>query len=228
MCDGGDRMDEEPAYVAVWDIETQDKIEDMRGRFRDDKIKLLQISCASIVKIPSELCLDAKDREKAMEMSTTVTYWVDGQGPESLDAMCDVLIGAELIVGYNLCGFDWLSCKKYFRSVEAFQRCCEKTLDVFSRIRDATGTWYKLDNLLKLNGLETKTADGLQAISWWKEQKRDILQEYCEVDTNQCARLALLPTLDLGAGRVLCNYNFGVASALSSMRRSDEISRIDS
>ena len=166
-------MEEDGAYVAVWDIETQDKIQDKPGKFREDKIKLLNISCASVVKIPSGLCIDPEDRERAMEMAVTTTYWIDGYPAQSmgvaegsriddLNAMCAVLDGAEMIVGYNLAGFDWLVTKKYFRSEEAFQKCTAKTLDVFSRIRDATGVWFKLDNLLRLNGLDTKTADGLQ------------------------------------------------------------------
>jgi len=155
-------MEEDAPFVAVWDIETTGKIQDMPGRFREDKIKLLEISCASIVKIPSALCFDPADRERAMEQSTTTTYWCDGEGQRSLDAMCNALKGAELIVGYNLASFDWLSTKKYFANQDDFRTCCEKTLDAFSRIRDATGTWYKLDNLLKLNDLEAKTADGLQ------------------------------------------------------------------
>ena len=155
--------------MAVWDIETQNRIDEMPGRYREDKIKLLPISCASIVKIPSELCLDPADRERAMELSSTTTYWVDGEGPRSMAAMCDVLLGAELVVGFNLAGFDYLSAKKYFKNPDDYHRCCEQTLDVFSRIRDATGVWYKLDRLLSLNGLATKTADGLQV-------KRNCLQ----------------------------------------------------
>lgn len=213
-------MAEEAAYVAVWDLETQNRIDEMPGRYREDKIKVLEISCASIVKIPSELCLDPAGRARAMELSSTTTYWIDGEGPRSMAAMCEVLCGAELVVGYNLAGFDWLSAKKYFKNPDDYHRCCEKTLDVFSRIRDATGVWYKLDNLLKLNGLATKTADGLVAIQWWAEGKRELLQEYCEVDTQQCARLALLPKLELGAGRKLENYNFGVTSALAALRAS--------
>ena len=42
---------EEATYVAVWDIETQNRIDEMPGQYRNDKIKLLPISCASIVKI---------------------------------------------------------------------------------------------------------------------------------------------------------------------------------
>jgi len=77
--------------------------------------------------------------------------------------------------------------------------------------------------LLNLNGLAMKTADGLKAIEYWNEGKRDVLQEYCEVDTQQCTRLALLPTLQLGAGRTLSNYNFGIATALISLRASRDM-----
>ena len=217
-------LDENAPYVAIWDIETQKKIQDMPGKFREDKIKLLEISCASIVKIPSALCVSPDDRQRAMELSTTKTYWIDGERDASIQHMCDVLVDAELIVGYNLAGFDWLASKKYFSSLELYERCTAKTLDVFSRVRDATGKWYKLDTLLELNNLETKTADGLQAIAWWKNGQRDVLREYCEVDTQQCARLSLLPKLQLSSNATLPNYNFGVASALASIRASQSIS----
>lgn len=210
-------------YVAVWDIETTGKIEDQIGRFREDKIKLLEISCASIVKLPSELCLDPADRERAMEASVTRTYWADEDGENSMSAMCDALEGAEMIAGFNLCGFDYLVAKKYFSKPSAYLQCRQKTHDPFSRIRDVTSTFFKLDSLLKLNGLATKTADGLIAIKWWHEQKRDLLREYCEVDTQQCARCCLLPHLELGADRRLDNHVFGLASALTSYRFSRQL-----
>lgn len=209
---------ETPPYVCIFDIETQQKINDMNGKFREDKIRQLSISCASVVKIPSELCLDPENAERAMEMATTKTFWVDGEGSESLEAMCKLLVKAELIVGYNLASFDWAVSKKYFRTFDDYNGCCERTLDVFSRVRDVTGKWFKLDSLLKLNHLETKSADGLQAIDWWKQGERELLKQYCELDTQLCARLALLPKLSLGGDRFLKNYNFGIASALVSIR----------
>ena len=211
-------MDDEPPFVAVFDVETQQKITDMPGRFREDKVKLLLISCASVVELPMHLCTNPDDRERAMELSVTKTYWTDGDSHTSIHAMIDRLLKAELIVGFNLVGFDWLLMRKYFSTDEMYHKCMNKTLDVFSRIRDATTTWYKLDALLALNGLSTKTADGLQAIAWWEAGKRAELQEYCEVDVEQCARLALLPTLALSGGRTLANYNFGIASALAGLR----------
>jgi hypothetical protein len=173
-------------YVAFFDIETAEKIDDMPGRFRDDKIKQLTISCASVMMTPLSLCLDPANRERAIEMSTMRTFWVDGEGGTSLDAMCAILSASELIIGYNLAGFDWMVAEKYFRVGDDFRRCREKTHDVFSRVRDATGVWHKLDTLLMLNAIERKTADGLIAIRWWKEGNRTDLQTYCEGGKHFC------------------------------------------
>ena len=171
--------------MAVFDIETANRIDQMAGRFREDKIKNLTISCASVLTMPSEFCIHPRDAERAMELSSMKTYWVrchasvlhtlcahrrvcaaqvDGEGPESLVAMVEVLTNAELIVGYNLAGFDWLVMEKYIAEQGVFRRCCTRTHDIFSRVRDACPTqrWPKLDTLLSLNGLESKRADGLQ------------------------------------------------------------------
>lgn len=214
-------MDE--PYVAFWDLETAERIDSMEGRFREDKIKKLTISCASVLTIPSELCTDPKDRERAIEMGTMRTFWVDGEGPTGLQAMVEVLCRAELTCGYNVAGFDWPVVNKYFQSKAAFHQCRCRSHDVFSRVRDSTAVWYKLDKLLNVNGLETKTADGLLAIKFWAEGNRVDLQSYCEGDVRQLARLALLPLLDLGGGTILPNHIHGIASALASVRASDSL-----
>lgn len=213
-------------YVAVFDIETANRIDQMAGRFRDDKIKNLTISCASVLTLPSEFCRNPRDAERAMELSTMKTYWVDGEGPESLGAMVQVLKNAELVVGYNLAGFDWLVMEKYISDRSVFRRCCTRTHDIFSRVRDACPTqrWPKLDTLLSLNGLESKSGDGLQAIVWWLNGQRELLREYCEADVRLCAQLALLDTLAVEPeGEPLQNYIFGIASALAAMRFSEEL-----
>ena len=210
-------------YVAFFDLETAERIDEMTGRYREDKVKQLTVSCASVLIVPSELCVDPKDREKAIEMGAMRTYWVDGEGSTSLQAMVDVLCRAELTCGYNVAGFDWPVLRKYFSSHTALQRCLARSHDIFSRVRDVTSVWYKLDRLLTVNGLETKTADGLMAIQWWKAGNREDLQLYCECDVRQMARLALLPSLDLGGGNSLPNHVHGVAAALASVRASDAL-----
>ena len=212
----------EAPFVAVFDIETTDKIDRQPGRFREDKIAQLEISCASIFKVPSELCLHPGSAQRAIELGSMRTFWCDEDGENGMDAMVEMLLKAELIVGYNLAGFDWLVCKKYFGGdTEAFRSCLSKTHDIFSRVRDATvgKRWPKLDTLLELNCLGKKTADGLVAIQYWKDQERELLKEYCESDVRQCARLSLLTTLIVAEDVApLDNFVFGSASALTAFR----------
>jgi hypothetical protein len=84
--------------------------------------------------------------------------------------------------------------------------------------------WYKLDDLLKANALETKTANGLQAIEWWAQQERDLLQEYCECDVRALAGLVCLPVIQLPKLHITApNYIFGVTSALAARRASERL-----
>ena len=211
-------MEAETPYVCVWDLETQEKIDDMSGRYREDRIRKLSISCGSALCLPSELCLDPANGGRAIEMATMKTFWCDGDGATSLQAMCDVITRAELNVGYNLFGFDFLVAEKYFTDRALHRQARMRCHDVFQRVRDVTGVWHKLDNLLKLNGQDTKTADGLTAIRWWNEGNRSDLAFYCESDTRQLARLALQREMQIGGGMSLQNDVFGIASALTARR----------
>lgn len=217
-----------PPFVAIFDIETQDKISDMPGRFRDDKIARLQVSCASIICVDSELVLDPDDAERAIELATMHTFWRDGDQRNGMAAMIELLDRAEMIVGYNLFGFDYTVVKKYYRSRAVFDAHRAKTHDIFSSLRDATGTWFKLDRLLELNGLGMKTADGLEAIAMWATGRREELREYCEGDVRQCARLGMLRSLDVDGvdGVRLPNYCFGIASALTALRFSSGLGEV--
>lgn len=211
-------MDADAPYVCVWDLETQEKIDDMPGKYREDRIRKLTISCGSALCIPSELCLDPANADRALEMATMKTFWVDEEGPTSLQALTELIAGAELNCTYNGIGFDNLVIEKYFQDHALNRQARMRQLDVFARVRDATSVWHKLDTLLKLNGQETKSADGLLAIEWWKTGNREDLQTYCEMDTMQLARLALQRELKIGGGLTLPNDVFGLASALAAKR----------
>ena len=208
------------AFVAIFDIETQEAIRSVPGATRDEKVTRLQVSCASVLCLPSEFVLDPAQAERAIELGTMQTFWRDGDTHRDMRALVRLLDKAEMIVGFNLVGFDWIVMKKYYHNRPLYERHRAKTHDVFSRVRDATGVWYKLDRLLALNGLGMKTADGLEAIRMWEEGRRDELQDYCESDVRQCARLALRGTLDVDAadGMPLDNHNFGIAAALTALR----------
>ena len=100
-----------------------------------------------------------------------------------------------------------------------------KTHDIFARLREATGFWYKLDNLLKENDVPAKTSNGLQAITWWQDGERALLQEYCEGDVKNLTKLAVKPQLKLPRTSFRApNHVFGIASALASVRASAQLS----
>ena len=214
--------------VVVFDIETQNKISDMPGAERLDQICNLQVSCLSFLVVDAERLLDPDDAAQAVEDGVMTTLWrdedPDGRGP--FEPLFRAFDDAELIVSYNGLDFDhpvlWKHSDK--RRAEAHLL---KAHDAFSRLRANTQMWYKLDNLLRANGLATKTANGLEAIRMWNEGERERLREYCESDTRQLARLLALPELRLpggGATRVP-NYLFGMASALAARRMSDSLRR---
>ena len=170
--------------VVVFDIETQDKIANMPGAERIDQICNLQVSCLSYLVLDAERMTDPEDAAREVEDATMVTLWrdedPDGEGP--FEPLFKAFDEAELICSYNGLDFDhpclWKHCGKKRSEAHLL-----KAHDAFSRLRANTNVWFKLDNLLKANGLKTKTANGLEAIRMWNDGERDRLREYCEQAT---------------------------------------------
>ena len=213
--------------VCVFDIETQDKISNMPGSDRLDQVCNLQVSCLSYLVVESDRMFDPEDAQAAVEEAEVVTLWrdedPDGNGPfESLFTAFDE---AELIVAYNGLGFDFPCLWKHCRKARSEAHLL-KAHDPFSRLKENTTVWFKLDNLLKANGLETKTANGLEAIKMWNENRRDELEAYCAQDVRALARLLALPELKLPRMAATApNYLFGIASALAARRMSNSLKR---
>ena len=59
--------------VVFWDIETSNKIEDQVGRFREDKIRALSVSCACTIAVNSELILQGKEEEALSSVVENLT-----------------------------------------------------------------------------------------------------------------------------------------------------------
>lgn len=211
--------------VVIFDIETQNKIDDMHGVDRVSKVKLLEVSCLSYLVVNSDEVLAGPDRAAAaVDAAQMFTLWrdddADPAGP--FEQMLKAFDEAEVIASYNGLGFDHLVMTKYYqRNVRRYQRHVCKAHDAFARLRDATELWYKLDALLKENEIPTKTANGLIAIEWWANGEREKLREYCEQDVRALARLLALPQLKLPRTKFLApNSVFGLASAIAASRES--------
>ena len=214
--------------VVIFDIETQDKINDMHGVDRVSKVKMLEVSCLSYLVVNSDEVLAGPDRAAAaVDAAQMHTLWrddeTDSNGP--FEQMLKAFDDAEVIASYNGLGFDHLVMIKYYkRNVRRYQAHVCKAHDCFARLKDATELWYKLDALLNENQIPTKTANGLQAIEWWANGEREKLQEYCEEDVRALARLLVLSQLKLPKTKFLApNQVFGLASAISAARRSQTL-----
>ena len=168
----------------IFDIETQNKINDMAGVDRVSKVKMLEVSCLSYLVVNSDEVLASSERAAAVvDAAEMQTLWRDDEtdpdGP--FEPLLKAFDEAEVIASYNGLGFDHLVMTKYYqRNTRRFQGHVCKSHDAFARLRDATELWYKLDALLKENKIPTKTANGLLAIEWWANGEREKLREYCE------------------------------------------------
>jgi len=122
------------------------------------------------------------------------------QGPfHDLFALFD---RADVIVGFNALDFDFPALRKHYGTLktDGSQRYFGhrfKCVDIFERIRSATGYWPSLDSLLLANGLESKSGSGAAAIELWNEGRRDELESYCKKDVQLTAELSLLPSLKM-------------------------------
>ena len=85
---------------------------------------------------------------------------------------------AERIIGYNSEHFDIPILNKYYAGdLSHFPH-----LDLLKVIKESSGKRYKLDDIAKATLDKRKSADGLQAVQWYKEGKLDKIKEYCEQD----------------------------------------------
>ena len=190
---------EEP-YVVFFDLETQEKISAMPGQSREDKFRCCKCRSPAWCACPLGLRWIQTFVDEAIGQSKRHTVWRDELYDEKkpFDVILNIFDKAELICGYNVFAFDFLVLRKHYAgNALRYYSHCSKTVDPFSRLRDVTGVWFKLGALLKENGLETKTADGLEAIKMWENGERAKLAEYCMGDTVQTARLVMKRELTL-------------------------------
>jgi len=95
-----------------------------------------------------------------------------------LGQLWSILEKADRLIGYNSESFDIPILNKYY----AGDLMAIPHLDILKIIRESTGKRYKLDEIAKATLQVGKTADGLQAQSWYEEGKIDEIKKYCEQD----------------------------------------------
>ena len=124
---------------------------------------------------------DKKDR---MGMSVGVTYSTAAgayriYGEDEAGALIDELSAADLVIGFNQVGFDYAVLQAY-----SMWNVAEQTtsLDLLLDLEVKLGHRIKLDDIATASLGTGKTADGLDAIRWWREGKILLIAEYCCFD----------------------------------------------
>jgi DEAD/DEAH box helicase domain-containing protein len=141
--------------VVVFDLETQRSFQDVGGR----------------------------TLMRQLGMSVGVVYTFEDNSFRSFfereaEGLIELLRSAQLVVGFNLLGFDYEVLKGY-RDVPLETI---PTLDIMVHLQERLGFRPKLDSVVQATLGAGKSADGLQALAWWKEGRLDLIEKYCTDD----------------------------------------------
>ncbi len=137
----------------VFDIETQNTFADV-----DNDFKKFKISCVSIYSYATGSYASFEENE--------------------LNKLWPILEKADRIIGYNSEHFDLPILHNYYPGdLSAINH-----LDIMTKVKESVGIRLKLDSIAAATLDIKKSADGLQAIRWWKEGKIDEIKKYCEQD----------------------------------------------
>lgn len=99
---------------------------------------------------------------------------------DQTDKLIELLNQSEQIIGFNLLRFDYTVLRPYGFQITAAIRA--KSVDLLLDIYDTLGFRIGLANLAEATLQETKSADGLAAVKWFREGKIDQVLDYCEQD----------------------------------------------
>lgn len=138
----------------VFDIETQNTFADVNNDF-----KKLKVSVVSVYHYETDSYESFEEHE--------------------LKKLWPILEKADRIIGFNSAHFDLPVLNNYYLGdLLKFPH-----LDLMVPVRESLGFRLKLGDIAEatLDNI-TKSAEGLQAIRWWKEGKLDEIKKYCEQD----------------------------------------------
>ena len=124
------------------------------------------------------------DRKRDMGMSVGVTYsTTTGEyaiySEQTVDGLVDQLRRADLVVGYNILHFDYEQHMAYTVLDLPSQLA---TLDLLVDVEKSLGHKLKLEAIAQATLGVGKTAEGIDAIKWWRQGKLKEIAEYCCYD----------------------------------------------
>lgn len=130
------------------------------------------------------------NKKSDMLLSLGVTYHVETNQYQTYfekdaDPLIRELQSASLVVGYNIKNFDYAVLQRY----SVFDMRVIPTLDMLEVIEKKLGHRLKLDQIARGTLGDFKSADGLEAIQFWRAGKLKELEDYCRKDVELTYRL---------------------------------------
>jgi DEAD/DEAH box helicase domain-containing protein len=150
--------------------------------------------------------INHKEDKGQLRVSVVVAYFYKDDSykfynENNILELIEELQKADLVVGFNLKGFDYPVLEKYAsKPLDNLP-----TLDILEEIYYSYGRRIKLDNIAQATLGSQKTANGLMAVKYWKQGRINELIEYCRHDVELTKQL-----YDYGVKTgYLLNDNFG-------------------
>ena len=97
---------------------------------------------------------------------------------DDIDSLWPIIEKADALVGYNSNHFDIPLLNKYYPG----DLTQIKSIDLLEDIKNSLGRRLRLDSVAQATIGAKKSADGLQAVRWWREGNIKDLMKYCEQD----------------------------------------------
>jgi DEAD/DEAH box helicase domain-containing protein len=139
-----------------FDLESQNLFQDVGGRDRIDKLRL---SCGVTY--------------STLHNAFSV-YW-----EKEVQDLLQELQDADQVIGFNLKAFDYRVLQPYAPN---FKFASLRTIDMLLDIHRTLGFRLSLDAIAEATLGETKLADGVQAVKWFRAGELEKLAEYCKKD----------------------------------------------
>lgn len=145
-----------PKDIVYFDLETQKSANDVGGWGHKDKM-LMSVGVTYSTALGKYIIYDEANVQK----------------------LIDQLLNADLVIGFNHINFDYEVLMGYTILDLKGQT---HNLDLLVDLEEKLGHRLKLDSIAAASLGAGKSADGLQAIKWWREGKVKEIAEYCCYD----------------------------------------------
>ena len=146
---------EDPLSYCVMDLETQKLAQDVGGW---GNTRLMRVSVAVLYD----------------GMNDAFEVYEEKAAPDLIRRMAEF----EMVVGFNILRFDYTVLSAY--TTQDLKKL--PTLDLLGDVHQALGHRLSLDDLASATLGAAKSADGLQAVAWWREGNLADLTRYCQHD----------------------------------------------